>query len=227
MIGEKVSEQDLKRGRPKHLTRESIVEAAAQFRQSDLSLSNLAAALDVTPQSLYHYFPSIKAIDVAVAEFVAESVPLPDPDLGWQDYLRQTLYLFRQWVVENDYPVVRGYQSPGLSAFRVSGRPSEAILRRLDAFLGVFLRDGFELEQAMTVWMMLQNYSRRSDFHAASQEDLNGTMRDLKSDILEIGEERFEHLVGIMKMEDPNINDLHEGIVDRMIAGLEALYGIK
>jgi AcrR family transcriptional regulator len=222
-----VAENELKRGRPKQLTRESIVEAAAQFRQSELNLSNLAHALDVTPQSLYHYFPSIKAIDLAVADFVAESVPLPDPDLCWQDYLRQTLILFRDWVVENDYPVVRGYQAHGLSAFRVSGRPSESLLRRLDAFLAVFLRDGFELEQAMTIWIMLQNYTRRSDFHAASQEDLDKTMRDLKSDIQAIGKERFEHLVGVMKMEHPQIDDLHQGIVDRMIAGLEAVYGIK
>jgi hypothetical protein len=28
-------------------------------------------------------------------------------------------------------------------------------------------------------------------------------------------------------MEHPQIDDLHQGIVDRMIAGLEAVYGIK
>ena len=61
---------EAKRGRPKHLTRETIVEAAAQFRQSDLNLSNLAEALEVTPQSLYHYFFGSDATSVLYFHFL-------------------------------------------------------------------------------------------------------------------------------------------------------------
>ncbi len=227
MIGDEVSEQELKRGRPKQLTRESIVEAAAQFRQSDLSLSNLAEALDVTPQSLYHYYPSIKAIDAAVAEFVAESVPIPDPGLCWQDYFRQSLLLFREWVVLNNYPVVRGYQSPGLSAFRVGDRPSEALLRRFDAFMGVFIRDGFTPDQTITIWLWHQNFSRRSDVHAVKQSDLEDSFRDLKSDVQDLGEDRFPNLALVLDFECPAVDELYSGVVDRMIVGIENFYGVK
>ena len=227
MIGEWVPGDEGKRGRPKQLTRETIVEAAARFRQSELNLNNLAKALEVTPQSLYHYFPSIKAIDESVAEFVAESVPSPDPGLCWQDYFRQSLLLFREWVVLNKYPVVRGYQSPGLSAFRVGDRPSEALLRRFDAFLGVFIRDGFTPDQAITIWLWHQNFSRRSDVHAVEQSDLEDSFQDMKSDVRDFGEDRFSNLALVLDFECPAVDELYSGVVDRMIIGIENFYGVK
>ena len=111
LIGDGVAEGEAKRGRPKHLTREIIVEAAAKFSQRGLNLSDLAASLDVTPQSLYHYFPSIKAIDAAVADLVVRRVPEPDPNLRWQDYVREQCLLYRGWALENEYTATRSYEA--------------------------------------------------------------------------------------------------------------------
>ena len=216
-----------RRGRPKQLTRESIVQAAARFKQSDLNLGELAQSLGVTPQSLYHYFPSIKAIDAAVSEFVSESVQAPDADLPWRDYLRRSIYLYREWTLDTEYGAARSYRSQGVSAFRVGGRRNGALLRRLDAFLGVFVRDGFELGEAMQVWIMVQNFCRRSDLHAVTQEGLLRSFEELRSDIEQHDEGQLSNLHAVMSMECPDIEEVYETVVEAIVAGVEGRFGAK
>ncbi len=222
-----VADKETKRGRPKQLDREAIVRAAAGFPQAELSLNGLAKALDVTPQSLYHYFPSIGSIDAAVAELIATAVPKPDPALPWSEYVRETILLYRSWVLEHNFPVARGFQTPGLAFFRVAGRRSEAVLRRCDEFLGVFKRDGFSPEQAMSIWMFLQNFLRRSDFHAVRQADMETVWRDLKDDIVKDPDSDFEHLNAILSIECPSIDDMYLSVVDRFMESVTANYDIE
>ena len=221
------NERGSRRGRPKQLTHESIVRAAARFKQSDLNLGDLARSLGVTPQSLYHYFPSIKAIDDAVSEFVGGSVEAPDAELPWRDYLRRTIYLYREWTLDTEFAAGRGYRSQGISAFRVGDRTNEALLGRLDAFLGVFVRDGFEFGEAVQVWIKVQNFCRRSDLHGLTQEGLLRSFEELRLDIGQDNEGQFPNLRAVMSMECPDADELYEMVVDSMVAGIESRFGAK
>ncbi len=69
------------RGRPHQMTRELIVEEAAKIPHEEFSLARLADALGTSPQSLYHYFPNKESIFTAIAQEIADSVPMVDPDL--------------------------------------------------------------------------------------------------------------------------------------------------
>ena len=158
---------------------------------------------------------------------MVRSVPEPDPDRRWQDYVREQCLLYRGWALENEYTATRSYEAPGISVFRVAGRTSKAVLGRLDRFLGVLLRDGFEIEQALVVWVTVQNFLRRSDIHGADQKAAQGSFDEMKSDIEAVGVEGFEHLGAIMSLDCPDVDALYAGVVERMINGIEIFYGFK
>ena len=132
------------RGRPKRLTKRAIVRAAAQIPQEEFSLLKLAEILGVSSQSLYHYFPSKEAIAKAIALEIAADVPVPSSDLNWRDYVRETALLYREWLQRNKFPIARSIPAGPLSLFRAGGQRSEYILTRLDRWVAVFRRDGFD-----------------------------------------------------------------------------------
>lgn len=61
-----------------------------------LSMRRLAAELDVTPRSLYHYVPTKDALLREVYKVVLDELELPDPRAGnWPENLRQVARSFR------------------------------------------------------------------------------------------------------------------------------------
>ena len=215
------------RGRPKRLTRQAIVRAAAGIPPEDFSLLKLAEILSVSSQSLYHYFPSKEAISKAIALEIAADVPVPSSDLGWREYIRQTFVLYRKWLLENQFPIARSMPPSRLSLFRAGSDRSEVILQRLDSFVAVLRRDGFKADQAVNIWSLLTNFIRRSDLHRATQEDFNAAWGELIADIGESEEGQFPELRGLEKGPVPDFEQFYGEVLEIYLDGISARYGIK
>lgn len=215
------------RGRPKRLTRRAIVRAAAGIAPEDFSLLKLAEVLGVSSQSLYHYFPSKEAITKAIALEIASDVPVPPSDLNWRDYVRQTALLYREWLLGNQFPIARNIPSGRLSLFRAGGQRSEVILKRLDGFVAVLRRDGFEKRQAVDIWMLLTNFIRRSELHRSTQEDFELAWTELLADVQEAEEGELPELENIGDEIKPDFERFYTEALEVLLNGISQRYGIK
>jgi len=214
------------RGRPTRLTRRKIVRAAAALPQEEFSLLELAEALGVSSQSLYHYFPSKQAISDAVAEEIVRDVAMPDTDLPWRQYIRTTIMAYREWLRSNEFPIARNYVYEGIAAFRVVSRRSEILLGRFDGFIAVLRRDGFEIDQALEIWLLVSNFVRRSDLHRAGQAEMESAWSELLGDIGESQVGQFPELEALLATDCPDFEAFYEWVVDTLIQGISAHYGV-
>ncbi len=214
------------RGRPRQLTKRSIVQAAARIRPEEFSLSKLADVLGVSSQSLYHYFPSIKSIKDAIADEIAQKIPMIDTGLPWRAYVSEMILQYRSWLNQNDYPIARNAVYDGIAIFRIAGRRSEILLRRFDNFVSVFLRDGFTLDQTVEIWITVQNFLRRSDLHRAEATGMASAWSDLQADIAESEEGQYSALEVLLETPCPEMNALYLQITNILIDGISARYGV-
>jgi len=221
------SEKGAGRGRPGSLTRESIVREALKIPAEEFSLGRLADSLDVSPQSLYHYFPNKQSIASAMMEEVNRTVPMADRNLPWREYLRSILLGYRGFLKVNGYAFARGLPLSGLSIFRVGGKSNRAMLERFDGFMEVFRRAGLGPEECIEVWIIFQNFIRRSDLHRASQQSLLAGWEELQNDLSEIDEAVVPELQGLRGKPCPDIEEIYQGVVDNIIEGISVRYEIK
>lgn len=221
------SPRDLTRGRPGQLTRKSIVEAAARIPPEEFSLRALASDLGVSSQSLYHYFPSKESISAAIADEIAEAIPRIDRDLPWRAYLSGMINGYRAWLLENEYPITRASTQDGIAIFRIAGQRSENLLQRFEEFLSVLLRDGFKLDQAVEVWIAMQNFLRRSDLHRAAPEKMEAAWSEFATDCKLSEKGRFPILEKVSAADPPDLEALYARLIDVLIEGLSAVYGIE
>ena len=215
------------RGRPRQMTRDLIVQEAAKIPHEEFSLARLADALGTSPQSLYHYFPNKESIFTAIAQEIADSVPMVDPDLHWKEYLREIMLGYRRFLRENDYPFARGLNYSGLTIFRVAGQPSTTMMDRLDRFLAVMGRDGFGPEASLEVWVILQNFIRRSDLHRAPSDALEKVWKEMVADVAAIGDGAYPEIERASRVECPNTESVHRSMVEVLIEGISVRFGVK
>jgi AcrR family transcriptional regulator len=194
--------------------------------QEEFSLLKLAEDLGVSSQSLYHYFPSKEAISEAIAEEIVLEVEMVGRELPWKEYIREAILAYRRGLRVNEFPIARNYIYQGIAAFRVASRRSEKLLERFEQFMMVLERDGFEADQAVEVWMMVQNFLRRSDLHRAAQQDFDQVWTELLGDIREAEEGRFPKLEALLTMDCPDFEAFYEGVLDTLIQGISARYGV-
>ncbi|MGW6454488.1 TetR/AcrR family transcriptional regulator [Streptomyces sp. NPDC055078] len=69
------------------LSRERIVAAAVGLGIEQVSVNAVAAALDVSPASLYRYIAGLDDLLLAALESILATAPLPRSDKGWRAYL--------------------------------------------------------------------------------------------------------------------------------------------
>jgi len=215
------------RGRPKRLTKRAIVRAAAQIPQEKFSLLKLAEILGVSSQSLYHYFSSKEAISKAIALEIAADVPVPSSDLNWRDYVRETALLYREWLQSNEFPIARSIPVGPLSLFRAGGQRSEYILNRLDRWVAVLRRDGFDRQQAIDTWMLMTNFIRRSDLHRTNQEDFELAWGELLADIGEADAGQLPELDNLGEEIPPDFERFYRDMLEIFLDGISQHYGIK
>jgi len=82
------------------LTRERIIAAAVELVDESgldaLSMRKLGAALGVEAMSLYNHVDNKDDVLDGILDAVLREVPRPDPDLPWDDRLRELAHGFRQ-----------------------------------------------------------------------------------------------------------------------------------
>ena len=141
--------QAARRGRPPRIDRATILAAARGIPVGDLSMAELARALDVTPAALYHYFPNRDAVYDALAADLLDGVAVPDLDLPWARFLEALAHNLRARLLESAWTV------------ELTGRtqPISAGLRLVDRCLQVLIGAGFEPRTAMRATQVLVRFT--------------------------------------------------------------------
>src|SRR4051794_18952786 len=141
------------RGVPLHLGRERIVAAALGLVRaggvSALSMRRLAAELDATVATAYHYFPNKSAVVEAVAEVVVDEITAADdPGLDWRERLLALMLRQNQELLRH----------PGIARFLVENHDKLVAARWTEAYLRVLLDGGFSPAAAARAFSLVSFY---------------------------------------------------------------------
>ncbi len=121
------------------LTPSAVIDAALELSEGvgigAWSQRDLAARLDVATGVIYHHVGGRDAVLRGVVERVLARLPLPDPDLPWQDWFRAWLFpaqgiLLRfpgtaRWALMHGpaFPQITPFFDAGIAALRRGGVP--------------------------------------------------------------------------------------------------------
>src|SRR4051794_41897625 len=91
-------------------------------------MRKLAAALDVSPMSLYTYYPDREAVLEALTQLVLAEVEVPDEDLDWRETIRQIMRSIRRGGLRHPHvaPLIKRFppRTPPAPAFVEAGFPA-------------------------------------------------------------------------------------------------------
>jgi len=220
-MGDPIAERQ--RGRPATLTREMILEAAADIAMGKFSFRAVADALGVSAQSIYHYFPNKNALLGAMAEDSVTKFPTVDTH-DWRSYFRTSLVGYRSWLL-NSASAVLVPEINGTWA-RFNDEPSEAVLNLMESFVSFFVAAGFTSHQAIEVWNLGTTLVVRSLIARLGDEEIADHFRALQEDIRSLGAENFPTLSDALSQEPPLAQDMFERMVEVAIEGVAAVYEV-
>ena len=128
-------------GRPRLLTRDTILNAAVELGLEDLTMKRLAAHLGSGAATLYQYFENRDALMRAAALHAVQDMRLPiDKGQHWSEFSRSFAKSIQNILVENP-TAVRHYQEAEYK-FDVQ-------FEMVEYFLSVLKKQGFTIEDAM------------------------------------------------------------------------------
>jgi len=136
-------------GRPARINRQLIAEAAHEIGLADLTLRAVADKLGVSITGLYHHIDDKDDLMRLAAEYSSTRVPLPE-DVGqhWALWLLEWALYSRQVFVAE----------PGLLGQYLEGAISaEAIADKVDAMLGLMVRQGFSVQEAQAAFDLVNS----------------------------------------------------------------------
>ena len=220
-MGDSIAERQ--RGRPATLTREMILEAAADIAMGKFSFRAVADALGVSAQSIYHYFPNKNALLGAMAEDSVTKFPTVDTH-DWRSYFRTSLVGYRSWLL-NSASAVLVPEINGTWA-RFNDEPSEAVLNLMESFVSFFVAAGFTSHQAIEVWNLGTTLVVRSLIARLGDEEIADHFRALQEDVGSLGAENFPTLSEALSQEPPLAQDMFERMVEVAIEGVAAVYEV-
>ena len=169
-------------GRPPRISREKIAVTAHEIGPSDLTLKAVADRLEVSVAALYHHIDGKDDLSRLVAEHAAARVKIPE-DTGqhW------ALWLW-EWARYNREAFV---SQPGLLGQYLEGAISaESIAANMDASLGLLVRQGFELEQALEAYELVSSCAIGSALGAIRDNQAAAAGRSLREEYRRILAER-------------------------------------
>lgn len=145
------------------LTRERIIEAAVALADEhgidELSMRKLGAELGVEAMSLYNHVEDKGDIFDGMIDAVFSSIPLPDPDVSWQDAVRQVGAGAMDRLTAHPWAVMllhqRGNFGPGALMF-------------MDHVLAIFSDAGFNDEDTHHAWQMMASHTMGLAFQQAT-----------------------------------------------------------
>ncbi|AWE41890.1 MULTISPECIES: TetR/AcrR family transcriptional regulator [unclassified Actinobaculum] len=119
------------------LSSELIVERALRLTEerglAGWSIRDLAAALDVVPSVVYHYFPKKDDVVDAVVGQICERVEMPDPHLGWKEWFTELCLAMRPLLLEYH----------GVAEHLTTGRLTESVVPIIDLAAAKLQEAGF------------------------------------------------------------------------------------
>lgn len=136
------------------LDRERIVAAAQRILDTEglgaLTMRRIGAELDVDPTAVYRHFRDKGELITELADRAFMSIPLPDPELSWQDQLRHQLRCALGLYRSNpEFAMRLVHQDPDTPGLK---RVAEHTLRLLaDA--------GLEPREGALAYQLLTNYA--------------------------------------------------------------------
>jgi AcrR family transcriptional regulator len=143
------AERKGKVGRPPRINRELIAEAAHDIGLADLTLKAVADHLGVSIAGLYHHIDGKDDLMRLAAEYSATRVELPE-DRGqhWALWLLE-------WARYNRDAFMA---EPGLLVQYLEGAISaEAIADNADTILGLLVRQGFSVREALSAYQLVSS----------------------------------------------------------------------
>lgn len=147
------------------LNAEKILAAAQKIVDRDglaqLSLPALARRLRAGVTSIYWYFPSKDALIAALAVRVGKELLLRLPPIGdgpWADELVRYFGAFRDLM--RSTPVYREVLAYRGESLLVDAAMGSAVLRRMEAGLGLLTRAGLSADDAAVAFNACTNYTR-------------------------------------------------------------------
>ncbi|MGA4544318.1 TetR/AcrR family transcriptional regulator [Uniformispora flossi] len=212
------------RGRPRRLSRELIVEAAAGLVRADaqasLTIKSVADAVGSAPMALYRYFPDRDDLLHAVAERLTEDLEVSITTLSgdtWQEQLRE--WMVRSMESLRPYPQLLPYI---VSTRQPSWLPSFVILTKVLEPLRLSAED-----QALAVALVGTTIVGQASM-AAVRRPPTETVTVLQAALDAAGDhdaaERAK--IGGIVDELPSAFDrLYDTVIDSTIAAIEALGG--
>ena len=211
------------RGRPATITRGRILETAADISMGNFSIRAVADELGVSPQSIYHYFPSKNALLGAIAEASVTNFPTVDTH-DWRSYFRTSLLGYRSWLLNSSSPVLEPEINGSWARF--NDEPSEGVLNLMESFVSFFVAAGFTSHQAIEVWNLGTTLVVRSLITRLGDEEIADHFRALQEDIRSLGAENFPTLSEALSQEPPLAQDMFERMVEVAIEGVAAVYEV-
>jgi AcrR family transcriptional regulator len=128
------------------LSRDAILDAAIALLDRDgmdaLSMRKLGAALGVEAMSLYNHIPSKAALLDGIHERILLSLDPPTHGRTWQSYVRHQALALHRALLAHPHAIP-------LFATRPASTP--AAIERLDRYLEVLRRAGFNALQALSI----------------------------------------------------------------------------
>ena len=135
-------------GRPPRISRSMIAEAANEIGVENLTLKDVADHLGVSVAALYHHVSSKDELLRLAAEESTRAIALPvDRGQSWTQWLLE-------WATYNRAVFTA---QPGLLGQYLEGAISaEAIAEKVDAMLGLMVRQGFTIAEAQAAHELLE-----------------------------------------------------------------------
>src|SRR5262249_19646179 len=128
------------------LTRDAILDAALELLDrhgmDGLSMRRLGTALGVEAMSLYHHIPNKAALLDGIHERILLSLDPPTHARTWQSYARHQAHALHRALLAHPHAI---------PLFATRPASTQAAIERLDRYLEVLLRAGFNAVQALSI----------------------------------------------------------------------------
>lgn len=186
------------------LTPERVVSCACTLTKDrglqGWTVRDLAAALDVVPSVVYHYFPTKKAIHDGIRDQVCAGLTWPEEGLDWQDWFIQVLTALRATLL--DY---NGLTHHLKESFEL-GVPPRPLLPLFEAAIAQLDRAGFG-ENVIPAYAMIINVSLGAIEQRDRQSVLSADRHDITAMVAQLG---------TLTEESPALARLREGLPARL-----------
>jgi len=204
------------------LTRDRVLRAAVDYADThglkSLSMRKLGQELGVEAMSLYNHVKNKAAILDGMVDAVVAEIVLPPPGTEWQAAMRQRATSAHDVLLRHPWAAM---------LLMSRSNPGPAMLRYVDATIGILRGAGFSIELADRAWNAVDSF-----LYGFTLQELNFPFQpDEYSDVAaeylpSLSAEDYPHMT---EMTLAVINGEHDGVQDfsfgleLLLAGLEQL----